>query len=59
MFQASYCLFNSNGVNYSAQAGSGGVKTLYQILEVDPKADEKQIKEAFFKKAKKIHPGKL
>ena len=32
------------------------VKNYYKVLEVDPKADEKTIKSAFYAQSKKLHP---
>ena len=32
------------------------VKNYYKVLEVDPKADEKAIKSAFYAQSKKLHP---
>ena len=32
------------------------VKNYYKVLEVDPKADEKSIKSAFYAQSKKLHP---
>lgn len=32
------------------------VKNYYKVLDVDPKADEKTIKSAFYAQSKKLHP---
>ena len=32
------------------------MKNYYKVLEVDPKADEKSIKSAFYAQSKKLHP---
>jgi len=37
-------------------AVNGSIKNYYNVLDVDPKADDKEIKSAFYAQSKKLHP---
>ena len=42
--------------NWICSTVNGSIKNYYNVLDVDPKADDKEIKSAFYAQSKKLHP---